>query len=352
MEIKFISPQEKNNWDTFVSAHQCGHFMQSYAWGAMRELQGWGVHRLMVVDKDVPLAGMTLLSKQIPGLGKKIVYCPRGPLFDADNPEALSLLLQSAWKLPGTIMLRMDPYFPAEDPRCAVMQQCGCTPSDREWSYWNNPRYVLWLDISAGQEAYMQEASSAFRTESKKPVKSGVVFRTGARTDLLAFTTLMQGMAKNKNIAVHDSHYYTQLYDTLYSDGLLELFLAEYEGVIISVGMSIKYGNKAWLLYAASAKEYSKLGASLTLQLRMLEWAMSAGCVLYDFRGSATLYPPNPSDPGYGVYKFKKKFRPEFQVLAPYYDFSPTFFSKIAAKSFDSIAVPLLYKAMKIKNTN
>ncbi len=350
MELHRLAAEERTLWDTYVSGHDCGHFMQSYAWGELRALQGWGVERLLAVHNGSPCAAMTVLSKRIPGLNRHIAYVPRGPVFDADQPEALRLLLQTAWATPGNLMLRLDPYFTEDDPRCAVMRACGCAPLSQAWSHWNNPRYVLWLDISAGPEAYLSGASKSFRYQARKPVKDGVVFSTGTAGDLDAFSGLMRQTAKNKHIAVHAPEYYQQVFSTLHPAGMLELFLARYEEQPIAAGMSIKYGKKAWLLYAASAKEHMKLGASLTLQLRMLEWAMAAGCTRYDFRGSATSYPPKPTDPGYGVYEFKKKFGPEFTILAPYYDFSPGLASSLFSKTFEHVAVPLIYRLARLKN--
>jgi len=52
----------------------------------------------------------------------------------------------------------------------------------------------------------------------------------------------------------------------------------------------------------------------------MIKWAAERGCLRYDLRGTATDDPPRPSDPGYGVYRFKKSFNPDFIRTAGYYD--------------------------------
>jgi len=52
----------------------------------------------------------------------------------------------------------------------------------------------------------------------------------------------------------------------------------------------------------------------------MISWAKREGCTLYDFRGTAVDYPPDPKNPNYGVYSFKKNFGPELVILTGYYD--------------------------------
>jgi lipid II:glycine glycyltransferase (peptidoglycan interpeptide bridge formation enzyme) len=100
----------------------------------------------------------------------------------------------------------------------------------------------------------------------------------------------------------------------------VQLFLGRFEGAVITAGVSVSYGKKAWLMYAASTPESYKLRANRTLQWEMIKWAHAHGCERYDFRGTACNDPPSPEDPGYGVYEFKKSFGPEYVRLVGYYD--------------------------------
>ncbi len=348
MRVKIAGESDKELWDGYVASHECGHFMQSSAWGTLRRALGWEIRPLMALEGDRPVAAMLLQFKRLPLLPLKLGLSQRGPVFDAGRPESLRLLLMAARGIKGLGLLRCDPYFASADARCAALRTCGFTPLGRTWSHWNNPRHVMTLNISQGPEEYLKTMPTAFRTKIRKPEKHGVSFRTGAREDLPAFCALMLETARNKNIAAHNDEYYATLYEHLSEAGMLAFFVAEYEGKVISVGMSVKYGRKAWLIYAASATEYFRLGANRALQMRMLEWAMEAGCDVYDFRGSATNFPPRKSDPGYGVYEFKKSFGAELKVLSPYHDFSPTPLAKILPALIDGLAVPVLYTGSRL----
>jgi len=144
---------------------------------------------------------------------------------------------------------------------------------------------------------------------------------------------------------VHDEAYFRRLYEVMNHSCRLELFLARFDGQVVSVGMSLIYGDRAWLLYAASDRAHAKLGVNRNVQWEMIKWARDAGCTRYDFRGTATGDPPNPADPGYGVYTFKKSFGPTFVRLAGYYDLvtSPPMYRLF--RLAEEKAVPAVYRA-------
>jgi peptidoglycan pentaglycine glycine transferase (the first glycine) len=109
--------------------------------------------------------------------------------------------------------------------------------------------------------------------------------------------------------------------------------------------MSVMLGRRAWLLYAASDRAHAKLRITRNVQWEMLKWARNAGCLAYDFRGTATGDPPSPEDPGFGVYVFKKSFGPEFVRLAGYYDLITRPLHHRLFRLGEENVVPALYRA-------
>lgn len=208
----------------------------------------------------------------------------------------------------------------------------------------------MWLNIDCGLETLMRKLGSSRRSEIRKPEKNGVVFEIVNEWGLDSFHALMVETAHNKQIAVHDKEYYARLHQALAKYDMVALFMACYENQHIATGMSIRYGQKAWLMYAASTKAHFKLGANRTLQMRMIEWAINAGCTLYDLRGSATHFPPRETDPGYGVYEFKKSFGAELVSLSPYFNYAPNLLAKWLPPFMDEVAVPAIYWAAKMRN--
>lgn len=318
VSVTSLHGDEARQWDDFVSGHEHGHFMQSFAWGEFRKSRGWEPVRLLASRDGTPCAAMQVLKKLGPG-GLGILYAPRGPVADPGDEKALAALFDAARQAaPGAVALRLDPYFRQEDHD--ALESAGATRLPETWSYWNAPKYVFWLDLRPGMEALFKKLASSQRSEIRYPGKKGVVFVKGDASQVDAFHSMMVETAKHKGIACHDKRYYSDLMEILEQYQMCRLVFATFEDKPIATGLSIQYGRTSWLMYAASDKNYFHLRANRALQWNMIQAAADAGCQRYDFRGTATGDPPNPADPGYGVYEYKKSFGPQMVGLTGYSD--------------------------------
>jgi lipid II:glycine glycyltransferase (peptidoglycan interpeptide bridge formation enzyme) len=192
---------------------------------------------------------------------------------------------------------------------------------------------VLWLDLKRDEDAVFRGMSSSSRAQVRRGYKTGVEFTLGDAADLDEFYRLMTVTGQHKGIAVHDAEYYRRLFAHLNQSAQVQLFLGRLSTELVTTGVSVRYGRKAWLLYAASSPQHHNLRVNRTLQWEMIKWAHAAGCERYDFRGTACSDPPSPSDPGFGVYEFKNSFGPEYVRLVGYFDF---------------VARPMTYKLMRL----
>lgn len=179
----------------------------------------------------------------------------------------------------------------------------------------------------------MMRMTSRCRNDVRRGYRNGVEFTLGTDADIDDFYRLMVLTGQHKDIAFHEIEYYRTLLSAVDSCADAQLFMGRFEGEVVTTGISVKYGDKAWLLYAASDPEHYKLRANRTQQWEMIKWAHQQGCIRYDFRGTATNDPPSEDDPGYGVYQFKKSFGPEFTRLIGYYD---------------SVQAPLRYRMLRL----
>ena len=77
------APAEHRAWDDAVRRGR-GHLLQSWRWGAFKELQGWRVERACVNTS----AGLGLAQVLFRYRGPVSVgYLPRGPVLDSDDPR-------------------------------------------------------------------------------------------------------------------------------------------------------------------------------------------------------------------------------------------------------------------------
>jgi len=337
---------DASTWDSFVSSRAAGHFMQSSAWGDFQRHLGWEPRYGILKDGNQIKAAAMLLERKVPGLGLKVFFAPRGPAVDvADRGATDGLLSALASHLQHTrgVFLRCEPYWTEAETLATGSPLPRLTRVPRDWSYWNAPRFVFWLDLRGDEAALMNRLTPGCRKDVRRGYRD-VAFSLGSEQDIGDFYRLMTLTGNQKGIAFHSIEYYRRLFTVVGASAKVQLFLGRLGDQVITAGVSIAYGKKAWLLYAASDPAHYKLRANRAQQWEMLKWAQSLGCERYDFRGTATGDPPNPKDPGYGVYEFKKSFGPEFTRLIGYYDMIQRPLLYRVFRMAEEYALPAAYK--------
>jgi lipid II:glycine glycyltransferase (peptidoglycan interpeptide bridge formation enzyme) len=141
----------------------------------------------------------------------------------------------------------------------------------------------------------------------------------------------MEETGLRDNFVVRSLAYFEKMYDHLVPPGYMRLYVAEHEGDILSGAINMMFGKKCWYVYGASSNTRRNVMPNYLLQWEMIKWAKESGCTLYDFRGiSGDL---DPSNPLYGLYRFKKGFNGVFTELIG---------------EFDLVFDPLMYKLWDI----
>ncbi|MDY6845059.1 MAG: peptidoglycan bridge formation glycyltransferase FemA/FemB family protein [Thermodesulfobacteriota bacterium] len=324
--MNFVIATEKDSaiWDQFVANSEYPHYMQSFSWGKVKQYEGWRPTFFMAKEHGIIKGVALILSKPLPVIKHSIYYLPRGPVVDPNDLKTLLFLLRNIVRHISEnngIFLRADPYFKEAAQYDSVFEDAGFKNLQKDWSYWNAPRFVFWLKLDVGAEGILKKMAKKKRYEIRSAQKKGIRFLRGDISDIQDFHMLMIDTAGRKQISVHDSEYYSNLLRSFDNSPRAQLFLAKYRDETIAAGISLFYGKRAWLLHLASSTEHTHLPSNRGLQWEMILWAIENGCDLYDFRGTATDDPPNPNDPGYGVYKFKKTFGPDFIRTLGYYDY-------------------------------
>ena len=322
MNLATSTDYDPQAWDEFVSAQPSGHFMQSYGWGQFQRYLGWEPRYCVLTNGGEVRAAVLVLSRKVPGLPARIFHAPRGPAVrysDRETTQALFSELSAYVAREKGVLMRFDPYWTEQETSVRPMPS-ALKKVPRDWSDWNAPRFLFWLDLEGDEDDVMMRMPSKTRNDIRRGYRNNVEFETGSGEDFDEFYRLMVLTGQEKDIAHHGKEYYQELHRVVNDSAAVQLFLGRYEGEVVTTGVSVVYGDKAWLLYAATSPDHYDLRATRTQQWEMIKWAHGRGCKRYDFRGTATGDPPSKDDPGYGVYKFKGSFGPEFTRMAGYFD--------------------------------
>jgi len=330
---RIIDIKEKDRYNTFIKLNDKGHFLQTWEWGEVKRGMGWQPLPL-ILEKDGIIRGSLLILKRnlpLPGVKRCIFYSPRGPVTDIESEELCQALFAGARRVAQdhrAIFLKIDPDVSRENEKFVnILQNCRFKRNNTGLDFEGvQPAFVFRLDISLSEVKILENMHSKTRYNIKLAQRKGVMIReANSKEELSSFYTILTETAERDQFLIRGYEYFEMIWDQMVESGLAKIFLAEYQGQIISASLALILGEKAWYLYGASSNEYRNVMPNYLIQWEMIRWAKTQGCSLYDFRGvSGDL---DESNPLYGLYRFKKGFNGDFiefvgdwdVVYAPFY---------------------------------
>lgn len=309
METK-IYLEDQSTFNDYVARHPRGSVLQTTNWGKLKTMTEWEYYPVAAVSDAGIEAAALILVRSLPGLGFRIFYSPRGPLYS--SIQGLAQLVQGIKRLgrqKRAILWKMDPAIPAinrEWESFAQEHKLVQVVDDSPFSG-VQPKFVMDLDITAPLQDILANMKSKTRYNIRYAARRGVkVKKCRSKKELNTFYALLQETAERDGFTVRDLTYFEGLWDHLIEHGLAQLFLAYYEGIPLAGAIAFRLGSRAWYVYGASSNEHRNLQASHLMQWEMIKWAKSSGCRVYDFRGVSGEI--DPQHPLYGLYRFKEGF--------------------------------------------
>jgi len=310
-------------FNDFMATHPKGHVLQTWQWGSLKGAGTWQPLRLVVEEGGEIIAAVSLLKRQLPFRMGSLFYVPRGPVLDIEREDVWNLLLEGIAALAKTyqaVFLKIDPDIKDGDPLWSKrLKQAGFHCAEKGEGFEGiQPRHVFRLDISPDEETLLANLQQKTRYNLRLAEKKGVEVVVAGRDSLADFYKLLCETAERDKFLIRPYKYYENFYDFLVPAGLAELFLVYYEGKAIAGALAFRLGEKAWYIYGASANQYRNVMPNYLMQWRMIQWAKSHGCTMYDFRGVPG--DVGPEHPLYGLVKFKKGFGGEYISFIGEYD--------------------------------
>ena len=301
-------------WDAFVQRHPFSHPLQLRAWGRFKEAFGWQSQRLGLFDGEEPVAGAQILYRNLPGVGLKFAYIPKGPLVDWNNTDLTAQLFAAIHRLArkqGAVMLRIEPELRDAPEHRQWLLDLGFSPAPHAIQ----PQTTVWIDLAPSEEEILARMKQKWRYNVRLAGRKGVVVRQGDEKDVDRFIDLMQVTGQRKDFGVHAPDYYRTFWRLFTPAGRTVLLVAEFDGEMLAGIMVTQLGTKAYYFYGASGNKRRNLMPSHLLQWEAMRWAKARGCTGYDLWGvpdEVGLTPdaeiPDPPLGMWGVWRFKRGF--------------------------------------------
>lgn len=276
--VRPATAADRSSWDAFLAGRSEADPLQSWAWAEAGKAVGERWERRLAADDRGRLRGLMLVNIRSTSLGRTIHYAPHGPIWDrdaADSATVLAALLQEGRRLARStrgIVLKVDPRTrdrgSTPDPGDAAsdhgdatavtarLGELGLRPSGL---YLQAPTTRI-VDLLDGGESLLSTWVPDARTRVRRAAKEGIVTevdREGAPAALDAFHGLLVETSERAGIRIRSRAFLAALAEGHKGTDDWFMALARFEGRPVAGICGPRVGDRAFYLYAASARDPS-----------------------------------------------------------------------------------------------
>lgn len=316
---------DAKEWNGLVRELPGADFRQGWEWGELRARSGWSATRLAVFEDMTCLAACSTLTRDLPVVGP-VMYAPRGPIGRSDHPEALDRLVAAVVadaRRRCAIALRISPPLGHGHVE-AALARAGFLALAEDSTTWNTPRQTQAVDLTPDETTLLRAMRRRFREHVSSAPRRGLVVEPSVNDDdLRAFHTLLIATGRLKGIPVRDLAYYRAILE-LYAETRSALMLiARLGGRVVGGVLSVRFGDQMTMLHTSvrsGVTEAVRHGVAPLMFWELMRRAKRDGCVRLDLGGSGVKLPPQDTDLGWGVYRFKAGLGAHLDAGPPYRD--------------------------------
>ncbi|AXH97195.1 lipid II:glycine glycyltransferase FemX [Ornithinimicrobium avium] len=308
--LDLTDPDAVTRYDDFVRSHPLRSLTQDLRWGLVKD--DWGQEAVYLEEGGAVVAAMTLLVRRLPG-GFSVLYAPRGPLVDWDDPDMVHRLLAEAAPLVRkhrAVMTKLDPEVPFTPELDAwlraqegwVVKNVGAGKDDLV-----QPRYcmIVRLQDEDGQELSEEELLAKYDGKARNRVRTGrrkgvVVVPADTEEGLRTFHEIYSFMARRNEITTRGLPYFHRMREAF--GDRMRVAHARHEDDVLAASVTVDYHGKLYYLYAGSNDLKRNLAPNQVMNHELMVWGLSRGAESYDMGGVFAL------DPQDGLYLFKRAF--------------------------------------------
>lgn len=263
IRIASATAEDRDDWDRFVAAVRAGDPLQAWGWGEVARVGRERPERLIARDAGGAVRGLAQVLVRDAAAGRRVLYVPHGPLWDAaadDAEEVLAALLGALRRLGREqrgIVVKLDPRAapPLEARRLAAMLGAhGLRRADADLQ----ARTTRILDLRAGSEALFAGLEKDTRNLVRRAAREGVTTRVVTDSDRGAYATfagLLAETGARAGFRVRPPAAFEAISREFAARGDACLVLAELSGRAIAGCLALSVGPRAFYLYAASLRE-------------------------------------------------------------------------------------------------
>ena len=272
------------DWDHFLAQCPGSHHEQSAGWARVKQRQGWDSYRILVRSGSNLIGGAQVLCRRV----RKIVtigYVVYGPVATADEHlgvvtrQVIAGLKESAFTylvvLPGFNWANVVP----------ALQESGFFPKPDLLPPANLATATLLLDLAPDLDALYSRMRRSTRKGVRKGLNAGLEVSLGNRADLDDAHQLMRQLCARRGTSVEPplAQDFHDIWDEMGPSGTAKLFLARYQGEIVSSIFAFAFGDTLRAWKGGWSGKHEELYPNHVVCWEAIKWAKQAGLKWFDF---------------------------------------------------------------------
>lgn len=343
-------------WNELIAGLPHPHLLQTWEWSQVKAPGGWQTMPMFWSSQgqadssrqpDKVEAAAMVLRRGLPvrGFASKmcVLYVPRGPLLDWDQPALRRRVLNDLEELArqqGAIFIKMDPDvllgtgIPGTEAAVEMAGGQAVVADLRERGWFLSPeqiqfRNTVMIDLSPSEEQLLANMKQKTRYNLRLAQKKGVSVRLGTLEDLPLLYRMYAETSVRDEFVIREESYYQLVWRTFMGNpalpGALQPFseplIAEVEGQAIAAVSVFYFAGQAIYLFGMSRPAQREKMPNYLLQWEAMRRAKSLGCSLYNLWGAPNEF--NEQDSLWGVFRFKEGLGGTVWRTPGAWDFTP-----------------------------
>lgn len=278
--IRQLNIDEKYLWDSLVQSLPTNCFMQSWAWGDFKELEGYQTFRYGLFA-DNTLVGGCIFYFYSHASQANLLIAPGAPILTPPYLESgMQLLVAKAEDLAkelGAIALRIEPLWTKKPDYLSnfVRAPVDLLPSE-----------TLLIDLEVSEAEMLAAMKQKGRYNLRLSWRYGVEteFTTNPQA-IPVFYDIFWETVKRQQFFGEPYCFFINLCQTLFQANMAEIGLAKWQGEILAAIIVVYCGNRATYLYGGRSFEHPQVRATYALHWAAMQQAKQRGCTIYDLYG-------------------------------------------------------------------
>jgi lipid II:glycine glycyltransferase (peptidoglycan interpeptide bridge formation enzyme) len=256
--------------------------VQTSLWAQVKALLGWRAVRLVVSQGEQIVAGAQLLIRLFSGFGA-LGYVTKGPVCAVDDPLLPKLVINELLQVARTQRVQYLIVQPPNNGRAVAeaLPGKGFRPSSVAVS----TEATVQIDLQPELDEILARMRKQTRRDIRHGLGQGMVGREGTEHDLATFYRLLGATSERQKFLPYSPQYLSKLWQFYRPHGYARLFLAEYNGEVVSAQLVLAFGDTVIAKNSGWSGRYGSLGPNHIMDWTTLEWAKTQGYRYYDLEG-------------------------------------------------------------------